>query len=112
MLVCWWQITGKKLCSASTKVSTLGKANRINFFMKKDNTNWVDNGIPMHLSELKKRYLFQLNLMNDGSKERQQKFWCGTSPAENFCLILSFCGGAYPKYGMNWPKWGAWEAKY
>ena len=41
--------------------------------------------------------------MNDGSKEPQEQDGYSTSSTKKV-LILSFCGGAYPKFGMKQPK--------
>ena len=37
--------------------------------------------------------------MNDGSKEPQEQDNYSTSSSEKKWLILSFCGGAYQKFG-------------
>ena len=50
------------------------------------------------------------NLMNDGSNEPQEQDNYSTSSSERRKLILSICGGAYPKSGMN--QRGAYEGKY
>ena len=46
----------------------------------------------------KKKKKCQANLRNDGSKEPQEQDDYNTSSSEKKRLILSFCGGAYPKF--------------
>ena len=48
-----------------------------------------------------KKMKTQPNLVNDGSKEPQKQDEYSTSSYDKKWLILSFCGGAYPKFGMK-----------